>query len=236
MPNWMLLLICCAASVLVGFFYAKAHPTFKIKYWDGEEREGTFSSFFTCDRIPGLEHELNPDAPLQLPYQHNYSDRDMAQAGSYAAEYFAAQCAYYTARAEYTKSDANSLSNCGLIVFIVGLFIQFQTNKFGNGFGTVLFLIALALLIVSIILFKKFGACQQLTLTSSNTRNAEKNSVEYYTALKYNATLSVYDAAEKLRNARKTAVLFTALIWVFTALLFPSAFTFILSHIFTSMA
>ena len=64
MPNWMLLLICCAASVLVGFFYAKAHPTFKIKYWDGEEREGTFSSFFTCDRIPGLEHELKLDAPL----------------------------------------------------------------------------------------------------------------------------------------------------------------------------
>lgn len=234
MPNWMLLLICCAASVLVGFFYAKAHPTFKIKYWDGEEREGTFSSFFTCDRIPGLEHELNSDAPFQLPYQHNYSDRDMAQAGSYAAEYFAAQCAYYTARAEYTKSDATTLSNCGLIVFAVGLFIQFQTNKFSNGFGTVLFLIALALLVVSIILFRKFGARQQLTLTSSNARSAEKNSVEYYVSLKRAAGVSIFDAAEKLRNARKTAVLFTALIWVLTALFSPSAFIYVLSYILTS--
>lgn len=236
MPNWMLLLICCATSVLVGFFYAKAHPTFKVKYWDGEEREETCSSLFTFDRIPGLEHELNPDAPFQLLYQHNYSDRDIAQAGSYAAEYFAAQCAYYTAREEYIKSNSVPMSNYGLIVFIVGMFFQFQINKFSNGFGTVLFLMALVLLVVSIVLFKKSGASRQLTLTSSNVRDTEKNSVEYYTALKYNAALSVYDAAAKLRNARKTSSLFTALIWVFAALLFPSAFTFILSHIFTSMA
>lgn len=236
MPNGILILICCAASALVGFFYAKAHPTFKVKYWDGEEQERNFSSLFTCERIPDLEHELNPNAPFQLPRQHNYKESDIVQAASCAEEYFAAQCAYYTARAEYAKSNALPLSNYGLVVFISGMFIQFQMNNSSLDFGFVLFLVPLALLIVSIVLFKKSGTRQQLTLTSPSVRNTEKDSIEYYTALKYNTAFSIFDAAAKLRNARKNSVIFTALIWLFTALLFPSAFMFILKHIFTSMA